>query len=129
MCNERRQTGWALARYWSGALLVAIALVSLAACGGESSEKPPAPLERGSGTVQDRVPGEYVITVRSGGDADLLRDLYEEYGVRDVSEIGPDLFLLKLKEDPGVDEIRRKGIESGKVSAVQPNFIYRGFVR
>ena len=110
-----------------GVLLLAAALANLAACDVPVNEKPRVPLQRTTGTLPDRVAGEYIVTVQAGGDEVLLRRLYATYGVRDIAELGPHRFLVKLERDPGLDEIRRAGLASGQVSAVQPNFVYRGF--
>ncbi len=55
----------------------------------------------------------------------MLRDLYADYGIRKIIDLGGSRFLIKLNSDPGLDVIQRKGSESGKVKAAQPNFMYR----
>lgn len=55
----------------------------------------------------------------------MLRELYADYGIREIIDLGGNRFLIKLTSDPGLDVIQRKGSESGKVKAAQPNFMYR----
>ncbi len=74
---------------------------------------------------EDRVPGEYLVTVRKGGDEALIRQLYAPYAVREVKSLGGDLFLVRLDQDPGPDAVRRKGLASDRIRDVQPNFVYR----
>ena len=88
-------------------------------------EDPQTPLGVRTSDSQYRVAGEYIVTSQPGGDAALLRQLYAAYGVRDISDLGKNRFLIKLNQDPGLTDIERTGIESGKVKAVQPNYVYR----
>ena len=74
---------------------------------------------------QDRVPGEYLVSVQKGGDNALIRNVFATYSVRDVQPVSDNLFLLKIDQDPGPDEIKRKAGESDRIRAVQPNYVYR----
>lgn len=95
-------------RQWSnaGMILVAASAV-LVSCGAEMKAEPLSRLRPETIASPDRVAGEYIVTVHPGSDADVLRQLYSAYGVRDVVNIGANLFFIKLTRDPGVDEIRR----------------------
>jgi len=68
---------------------------------------------------------EYIVSVHQGADSGLLRKLYGPYGVRDITDLGAGQFLIKLQHDPGLATIKQKGLDSGKVKSVQPNFSYR----
>ena len=125
MCNRSYRAHAAHRWRKVGVLLVAAASAVLVSCGSDMKEGSPSPLWLGTTAGSDRVAGEYVITVHAGGDAALLRQLYGEYGVRELTDLGMNLFLIRLNRDPGLDEIRSKGLESGKVKDVQPNFAYR----
>src|SRR5215469_11456618 len=71
---------------------------------GPSNDKPtPATIP-----PQDRVPGEYLVSVQKGGDDALIRKVFAPYSVRDVQPVSDNLFLLKLDQDPGPEEIQRK---------------------
>lgn len=125
MCNSSDQAH--AAHRWRnvGVLLVVAASAVLVSCGSDVKEESPSPLRLGTTAGSDQVAGEYVFTVHAGGNAAVLRQLYSEYGVREVTDLGMNLFLIRLNRDPGLDEIKRKGLESGKVKDVQPNFAYR----
>lgn len=75
--------------------------------------------------TQDRIPGEYLVTVQKGGDQALIRQLFAQYSIREVRSLGDSLFLLRVDEDPGPEAIKRKGEECAQIASVQPNFVYR----
>lgn len=77
------------------------------------------------GTQQQRVPGEYLVTVRSGTPEQRIRDLYADYSVVDLRRLHDDVFLLRLAKDPGPEAARALGLSSGAVTDVQPNYVYR----
>lgn len=110
----------------TGALFLAVASALLVSCSSGMKEGPQLSLRLGTASTPDRVAGEYIVTVHPGGDAALLRERYVTYGVREISDLGKGLFLIKLNQDPGLAEIKRRGLESDKVKDVQPNFVYRG---
>jgi hypothetical protein len=108
-----------------GVLLVAAVYSVLVSCGSDVKEGSRSHLRLETTAGSDRIAGEYVFTVHVGGDAAFLRQLYGEYGVRELTDLGMNLFLIRLNRDPGLDEIKSKALESGKVKDVQPNFAYR----
>jgi len=112
------------------ALSAVVAALMLISCNPEAkNEIPMQPtqpvLHRADSPLPDRVPGEYIVTVAPGSDAASVRNVYGTYGIREVVDLGAGNFLMKLTRDPGLDEIKQKGLESGKVKTAQPNFIYR----
>lgn len=117
MCNEDRNMG---------ALYLAVASALLVSCSSGMKEGPQLSLRPGAASTPDRVAGEYIVTVHPGGDVASLREFYAAYGIREITDLGKGLFLLKVERDPGLAEIKRRGLESGKVKDAQPNFIYRG---
>ena len=86
------------------------------------SDNKPAPATIPS---QDRVPGEYLVSVQKGGDEALIRKVFASYSVRDVQPVSDNLFLVKIDQDPGPEEIKRKAEESDRIRGVQPNYVYR----
>ncbi len=106
--------------------IAALILAALAAAGCHSREGTTAhePMLKRA-PAAERAPGEYIVTLKPGAGADFLREHYASYQVREVVDMGGNMFLIKLARDPGPDEILRRGIRSGKVQAVQQNFIYR----
>lgn len=77
------------------------------------------------GRQRQRVPGEYLVTVRSGTDERRIRDLYADYSVVGLRRVRDDLFLVRLAKDPGLEAVSARGRSSSDVTAVQPNYVYR----
>ncbi len=112
----------------ASALCFALAFLALDSCSANGTNTPVAPQTPSQfrhEPTPDRVAGEYIVTLRAEASEALLRDLYGTYGIREITRLGENRFLIKLTHDPGLDVILRKGSESGKVKAAQPNFIYR----
>lgn len=74
---------------------------------------------------QTYVPGEYLVSPRSNVDADTISRLYAAFGVENVQALSGGRFLLRLARDPGIERVQSIAVESGKIDAVQRNFIYR----
>ena len=76
---------------------------------------------------ENRVLGEYIVTIRESGDEAIIRELFEANFVIKIEDLGlgRGRFLIKLEQDPGPEVINRKGLESPIVKRVQPNYIYR----
>lgn len=115
-------------------MLPVLALASAAvmsACGhaaGKSSAAPPnhlAGVAAISGHEQERVAGEYLITLSPGTDTRVIADVYGRFGVRSIKAVGADIFQLNLADDPGPEKMEDLGRQEARIRAVQPNFIYR----
>jgi hypothetical protein len=105
----------------------AVALAGSLACaatggGAAGAPDPPAPP---AATRGDRAPGEYLVTLREGGDEAALRRALARHALREVEALGRGRFLVRLADDPGLDALRRDALASGEVVDVQPNFAYR----
>jgi hypothetical protein len=74
---------------------------------------------------ENRMPGEYIVSLDEGGNEALVRKLYEAYQVKNLEDLGRGRFLIKLENDPGPEVIERKGMESAHIKSVQPNYLYR----
>ncbi len=107
-------------------VLALLAVTVGTSCSGNS--KPPLPrtyTERPSIFNENRVPGEYIVTIDESGDEERIRELFEAYLVEKVKDLGRGRFLIKLEQDPGPEVVKRKGLESAFIKHVQPNYIYR----
>lgn len=107
------------------AAVLALALYSCDSRVSSAKEDRQPMLQMERGPLPERAPGEYIVTMAPGAGKDLLRQQYSAYGIREIVDLGANMFLLKLSQDPGADELMRKGMASGKVKAVQQNYIYR----
>ncbi|HEX7126288.1 MAG TPA: hypothetical protein VF406_11055 [Thermodesulfobacteriota bacterium] len=110
-------------------LVVSAALVLLAGALGCAETAGPMGAPRGGEPVMSsqpqRVPGEYLVTVRAGTDERRIRDLYAEYQVVGLRRVRDDVFLLRIGKDPGPEAVETRGLSSPDVTAVQPNHVYR----
>ncbi len=110
------------------ALCLVLGFLTLDSCSADRATTegvPPVSPQFKHAPMPDRAAGEYIVTVEPGSGEPMLRELYADYGIREIIDLGGSRFLIKLTADPGLDVIQRKGSESGKVKAAQPNFIYR----
>jgi hypothetical protein len=116
---------------WFGELvrLIILALLALtvgASCSGNSEPSMPRIYTEQPGVYgENRVLGEYIVTIDESGDEARIREFFEAYSVKKVKDLGRGRFLIKLEQDPGPEVIKRKGLESPFVKRVQPNYIYR----
>ncbi len=73
--------------------------------------------------VKDRVVGEYIVALKPGVSPEIIKRVYKQFYVKSVKKIGSDLFLMKIKKDPGPEKINDMKIE--EMRYVEPNHIYR----
>ncbi len=74
---------------------------------------------------QTRVPGDYLITLAEGADVKAIADLYGRFGIKGMKDLGHNIFLVTLTEDPGLPKMEELRGQNAHVKAVQPNFVYR----
>ena len=72
-----------------------------------------------------RVPGDYLVTLAEGADVKVIADLYGRFGIKGTKDLGHNIFLVTLTEDPGPAKMEELRGEDARVKAVQPNFVYR----
>ena len=105
-------------------LVVAMAgLVAGSACSQTPSGPAPKPMDLSS--RQTWVPGEYLVTLAAGADAKAIAELYGRFGIKGAQDLGRNLFLVRLTEDPGPAKLEELRGQSAQIKAVQPNFVYR----
>ncbi|MCG6887573.1 MAG: hypothetical protein LJE74_10215 [Proteobacteria bacterium] len=77
-------------------------------------------------TANNRVPGEYLVTLTASGNPESLRSVFNAYGVKAIREFSKGRYLVVLEHDPGPEEIAERVAASTDIVRVQPNFIYHG---
>ena len=109
------------------ALAVALAVAAVAlACGHTPNNLHTAPTDPSDlSSQQHRVPGEYLVTLAKGSDIKAITDLYGRFGIKSTKDLGNDIFLVTLTDDPGPAKMEELGKLNTSIKAVQPNFIYR----
>ncbi|MDY6933916.1 MAG: hypothetical protein SVZ03_06795 [Spirochaetota bacterium] len=78
---------------------------------------------------KNRAPGEYIVTVREGSDDSVILNSFSSYGLIRIKSIhkykGRHTYLIKLKKDPGIEELEKRIRKSDMLLHIQPNYIYR----
>lgn len=95
------------------------------AAGSACSQTPSEPAPVGFSSRQTRVPGEYLVTLAAGADAKAIDDLYGLFRIKGIKDLGNNVFLVTLTEDPGPEKMQKLRGESARIKAVQPNYVYR----
>lgn len=92
------------------------------ACGGPT----PGNLEAAPAAQpqQTRVPGEYLVTLAARGSVKAIVDLYGQFGIKGIRDLGHNVFLVTLTADPGPARMEQLRGENAHIQAVQPNFVY-----
>jgi len=91
------------------------------ACGHTPGNLEAAPAVR---APQARVPGEYLVTLAARSGVEAIVELYERFGIKGIQNLGHDVFLVSLTEDPGPDRMEQLRGDNARILAVQPNLVY-----
>lgn len=108
--------------------LIAFAMaVTGAAAGYACGNSPGHPLTTAAGawSQQTRVPSEYLVTLAAPAEVKAIADLYGRFGIKGIKDLGNNVFLVTLTEDPGPATMEKLRGESAHIKAVEPNFVYR----
>jgi len=108
--------------------LISLALVMAGMTAGFTcchtpSNPDPMPMDHAS--HQTRVPGEYLVTLAPGADTKVIADLYGRFGIKDIENLGRNIFLVILTEDPGPARMEELRGQDTQIKAIQPNFVYQ----
>lgn len=91
------------------------------ACGLAPGNPQAAPAARAQ---QTRVPGEYLVTLAAQDSVKAIADLYGQFGIKGIQDLGHNIFLVTLAEDPGPARMEQLRGENAHIRAVQPNLVY-----
>ena len=106
-----------------GLVLAMAGLAAGTACSQTPRDSAPASLDFSN--RQRGVPREYLVTLAEGADVKAITDLYGRFGIKGTQDLGRNLFLLTLTEDPGPIKMEELRAQNARIKAVQPNFVYR----
>jgi hypothetical protein len=106
-----------------GLVVAMTGLASGSACSQTPRDPPPTPMDLS--LRQTRVPGEYLVTLAAGADVKAIADLYGRFGIKGTQDLGRNLFLVRLTEDPGPAKLEELRTQNAQIKAIQPNFVYR----
>ena len=105
------------------ALAVALAGTTAGSACGDTPGKSQAATADGW-SQQTRVPGEYLVTLAAQADVKAISDLYGRFEIKGIRELGHNVFLVTLTEDPGPARMEKLRGGNVHIKAVQPNFVY-----
>jgi len=109
--------------YFIGLAAALAGAATVCSCGHTPGNLQAAPA--GAWSQQTRVPGEYLVTLAEGADGTVIADLYGRFGIKGTKDLGRNIFLVTLTEDPGPARMEELRTQNAHVKAVQPNFVYR----
>jgi hypothetical protein len=112
-------------RFYS-ALFLLLAVITSACTEPSNNQKSDQPVVNIQPTANNRVPGEYLVTLTASGNPESLRSVFNAYGVKAIREFSKGRYLVVLEHDPGPEEIAERVAASTDIVRVQPNFIYHG---
>ncbi len=73
---------------------------------------------------EERVIGEYIITVKEGVNEQFLYELFSANSVSLVKNIHNYIYLIKIENDPGPTGIERLYLKNKYILKIQPNYKY-----
>ena len=93
------------------------------ACGNSPGN--PQAVAAGALSQQTRVPGEYLVTLAARAEVKAIADLYGRFGIKNLKDLGNNVFLVTLTDDPGPEEMEKLRGGNALIKAIEPNFVYR----
>jgi len=74
---------------------------------------------------ENRLPGQYLVTLKEGGGAETLTEVFKQYGIKSIQDLSKGRYLITLERDPGFETLVKQALTASDIDAVQPNYIYR----
>jgi len=106
--------------------LAALLALSLGGCmqpQADNTERRQPAAEK-SATQENRVPGEYLVSLVAGADPEAARALFADYGVTRWRHLRKDTYVVHLQFDPGPQAMARMAHDTATVRYIEPNRIY-----
>lgn len=115
---------------WRQCILLTFTCVSAAGVGcmvsGKPTSMPTLPTKTESAvSVNDRIPGEWLVKVAPEVTVNQLTALYQSLGLLEVRPVAENLFLLRFAPERPTSEAEIRRVGAPGVIFVQPNFLYR----
>ncbi len=108
--------------------IAAVMVAALSACTHASVVVPASSAAKASSLAraetQPRVPGEYLVRLALGVDEAVIFERYSHFGIKQVSALGDETFLLILSNDPGPQQMEALILDEERIEAIQPNIVY-----
>ncbi|MDZ7661830.1 hypothetical protein [Thiohalophilus sp.] len=112
-------------RWYPLSLAVLLAL-GLAACMQPQADNTERrqPVAEQSAPQENRVPGEYLVSLVAGADPGAARALFADYGVSQWRHLRKDTYVVHLQSDPGPEAMARLAHDTATLRYIEPNRIY-----
>lgn len=68
------------------------------------------------------ISGEYIVIVRNNCDEFLLRKFFYEYGIKEITSIRLNVYLIKFASDPGYKELLKESDKTNSIEDIKPNY-------
>jgi len=103
---------------------VLLSMTCLACAGPTATAAPP---QEAPAVNDNRIPGEYLVTLQPGADQAVVSEVYGRFGISSVKALGGNIFVVVLTRDPGPKAMDEARAGDARIQAVQPNYSYRAF--
>jgi len=100
--------------------------ISVVGCTDSANQKnvEPRTITTQSAT-ENRVSGQYLVTLKEGGSAETLTEVFKQYGIISIQDLSRGRYLITLEQDPGPEAIVSQAATASDIEQVQPNYLYR----
>lgn len=75
----------------------------------------------------NRVDNEYIVTLTKTGNIGDIKDAFREFITTEISNLGNNSYLVKIKKDPGPEIMTQTILKKKGIKTIQANFIYKTF--
>ena len=72
---------------------------------------------------QTRVSGEYLVTLAPDTDKSVINERFVRQGLKDVHDLGEDIYLIVVSNDPGPKAMRVQIRKDPRITKIQPNLV------
>ena len=88
------------------------------------SEKNAEQVVEPSVTNKELKPSEYIIVLEENISISSAISILEKYDAQVIRDLDKNRYLIGLKNDPGIEQLKKDVESSGHIKHVQPNFTY-----
>ena len=75
--------------------------------------------------TENRLSGQYIVTLKEGTSAEILNEVFKQYGIKSIQDLSRGRYLITLEQDPGPEALANQAATVSDIEEVQPNYIYR----
>ncbi len=75
--------------------------------------------------TENRLPDQYIVTLQEGASADVINQVFQQYGIKSIQDLSRGRYLVTLIQDPGPVELAKHTASYTAIVNIQPNYIYR----